>query len=305
MLKSLSVTFTPGAGLVAEQLPLALNDQPSPKKPSSAAQRWRADIWRQYGELMRHAPIEQQHALAEAVEEITAGRPDYARMRKGSVHCPAPVHDLNREDLFRLRHALRRIRRDEGPRLPEELAKRTGAKRFPKGLGDALETLIAFALTKKRVFPSLRCLAERAYHMAVDTVLFCLRVLEYYGLVSIIRRRKRVMTPLGFEMEVQDSNAYQLHVPGRDPAPVKKAAENPRQASGSTISPPSTKSHQHMISSSLGADSEVARGGAGATKPSASGEAAKEAAGELSLPAAPPRPIISAELAALVARWRR
>ena len=109
------------------------------------------------------------------------------------------------------------------------------------------------------------------------------------------------MTPLGFEMEVQDSNAYQLHVPGRDPAPVKKASENPRQASGSTISPPSTKSHQHMISSSLGANSEVARRGAD----NASGEAAKEAAGELSLPAAPPRPIISAELAALVARWRR
>jgi hypothetical protein len=200
-------------------------------------QQWCAETWMQYGERGQGASPEQQAKLDAAIKEQLAEGPGYKRRRRDSYIQDAPRHQLSKRDLRRLHRRVREIKAS-GPVLPEKLAAQIDAKRMPKGLGDALDALIDYALEFGTIFPSLTTLAWRA-RCSVNALLRYLRVLAFFGLVTVTRRRKLIETELG-KKEVQASNCYELHVPGGDAEPVEKPAKNPRQSSDVKVCRPSS-----------------------------------------------------------------
>jgi hypothetical protein len=287
----LDLTF-PSIGTTDEQLPLDLNDQPEPM--SARERRWRAFEEHAYHEAMRRAVTpEEQAEIQRFFDETLAEGP--GGYRRGSISMEAPKLSIDRNAIARIRFALEMIERKVFR------ANGRAGHDIPPCMAKVLRALLDKARFYGRLYPTLERIADWARVRSKTTVCKALDLLVEYGFVVRHRRRKMTVTMLGTPIEVQASNAYEVQEPPNPADTLKRTAQNHRKTPESSFRPRSSQPHLLKISS------ERARGGAGVppTPDSASGEAAKEAAGDLSLPAAPPQPIISAELAALVARWRR
>lgn len=74
-----------------------------------------------------------------------------------------------------------------------------------------LKCLLNLALQYGEVRPSLDGIARLAC-VCKQTVVNCLKLLEFYGFVMVHRRIKKIRTALGFKV-VQDTNAYTIQEP--------------------------------------------------------------------------------------------
>jgi hypothetical protein len=135
---------------------------------------------------------------------------DRAKIRRRSVEMDAPAVDAN---LF-CKVMLCAIA------LERESYKRRTRYQHRGKIGDVglslLRVLMSLGRKHGRLFPSYETLAY-ALRKNPETVVEAMKRLIDAGLVTKHRRSKRIGTPQG-ERRVQDSNAYEIHLPGRESA---------------------------------------------------------------------------------------
>jgi len=110
-----------------------------------------------------------------------------------------------------------------------------GKQGIPRTVARVLKALLNLALKYGEVRPSLDGIKVLAC-VCKQTVVNCLKVLEFYGFVIVHRRIKRIRTALGFKV-VQDTNAYTIQEPqglgGLAVSIFKQASESRKCAASS------------------------------------------------------------------------
>lgn len=147
-------------------------------------------------------------AIGEHLESEIAKGPDFSRQHRGSAFLDAPKVNTDRNFCARIMYMADIIERKTWRARAK--GKHGGA------LGRAAITLLRVLMyvVKKssgKLFPSYDHLA-RLCRMSRRTVIEAMGVLERMGFVTVHRRIKRIRTPLGLRV-VQDSNAYEYHMP--------------------------------------------------------------------------------------------
>lgn len=188
-------------------------DRPRESAPAGARQKgraadWRASLSRDYAyQRSRARSPEELAALDDAYESAMQARPDFTGYRRKSDFAAAPRISLDRNALARIKFKLQAIRR--GTWATKEKGKHAGS--IPHSVMEVFDALAHLVVKHGRVFPSLVGLSLLATR-SKQTVLNAIKVLEFYGIVTRIRRIKRIKTALGFKT-VQDTNAYTLQDP--------------------------------------------------------------------------------------------
>ncbi len=174
-------------------------------------EQWHCEAYRAAAE-MRKRYTGAAEKINAALGAALAEGPDWARCHRGSLFMDPPKNNLDRNHLARIWFVAQMIER-------KSWACRDKKKRARGGtLGtvaiELLRTLL-FIIKKQngKLYPSYEALAvlSRKSRQAIITAM---QVLERMGFVTVHRRIKRVMTPLGPKL-VQDSNAYEFHLPVR------------------------------------------------------------------------------------------
>jgi hypothetical protein len=135
---------------------------------------------------------------------------DRAKIRRRSVEMDAPACDRNL--IVKILVAALALER--------ESYRRRGRYQHRGKLGDLgidlLRVLTNLGRKHGRIFPSYETLAY-ALRKNPETVVEAMKRLIAAGFVTKHRRSKKIGTPQG-ERRVQDSNAYELHMPGQESA---------------------------------------------------------------------------------------
>ena len=171
--------------------------------------QWKAGLSQAYAYLSgrTHDPQEQGW-LDQHYEKVMQDKPDFARVRRNATFEPAPVIVFSQQAAAEIMKQAREIER-------ESYTER-GKGKHGGGIGRmAMQLLEWFCFVmwpkgKYGMYPSLEHIASQA-RMSKDAVVQALKRLELYGFVTVIHRRKRVMTAFGAK-QVQDTNAYVLNL---------------------------------------------------------------------------------------------
>jgi hypothetical protein len=161
---------------------------------------------RSAGSLITLYPEKQVEIAAMLDAELTKG-PDFARCRRGQFRNPPRVN-TDRNFCARVMFIADMIER--------KTWKNRAKGKHGGELGRSAITLLRVLLFVVRktdgcIYPSYDTLAGLS-RMSRRTVIAAMQALEFMGFVTIHRRVKRITTPLGLKM-VQDSNAYEYHLP--------------------------------------------------------------------------------------------
>lgn len=171
------------------------------------AAQWQSYMYQAATRLMAACP-DQADAIAEHLEKEIAAGPDFARCRRGSKFGDAPKINTDRNFLARLIFMARMIER-------KSYANRAKGKHGGSLGKTALRLLevLLYVVNKKGGYltPSYDTLA-RMTCMSRRAIVSAMGVLQTMGFVTVHRRVKRIRTPFGVKM-VQDSNAYEYHLP--------------------------------------------------------------------------------------------
>jgi hypothetical protein len=171
------------------------------------AAAWQSDMHRAATQLMAAYPHGADAVVEHLDREIAAG-PDFTRYHRGSDFRPAPKVNTDRNFIARLMFMADVIERKSW---------RNRAKGKHGGtLGRsalALMRVLLYVVNKRDGYlsPSYDTLAKLA-RMSRRSIITAMGVLEFMGFVTVHRRIKRVRTPFGIKV-VQDSNAYEYHLP--------------------------------------------------------------------------------------------
>lgn len=189
----------------------------SPPAPSSKAaaraqrraEEWRAYLGKSFAQALQRArdPAEQDRIWKAYEQELESG-PDFIGYHAGSQFREAPRISFDRNALTRLRVQLLALA--NGSWATKAKGKHAGLVQ-PSTLR-VFDALCGLARKYGRAFPSHKGLAYLA-KCSKNTVISALKVLEFFGFLTIHRRLKRVHTALGLRT-VQDTNAYALREPG-------------------------------------------------------------------------------------------
>jgi len=208
---------------------------PAPVKSARSRNRaawWRQDLERTAAYLMGQARTEDERAFVEKLygEALEKG-PDFINYRSKSAFMAAPKLGIDRNAYARILNALDMIERGTYRHCREK-----GKQGLPRTAPKVLKCLLNLALRYGEVRPSLGGIAGLAC-VCKQTVVNCLKLLEFYGFVIVHRRIMRVKTPLGFKV-VQDTNAYTIQEPkglGALAASIFKRACESKNWSASSI----------------------------------------------------------------------
>jgi hypothetical protein len=182
---------------------------PAPKSARSRnrAASWQSDLTRTATYLMGQAKTEDERAFVERLyEQALEEGADFLHYRAKSAFMEAPRLGIDRNAYARILHALDMIERGV-----YEHERKKGAQGIPRTVARVLKCLLNLALKYGEVRPSQIGLAQMA-RVCKQTVVNCLKVLEFYGFIVIHRRIRRIRTALGLKV-VQDTNAYTLQEP--------------------------------------------------------------------------------------------
>jgi hypothetical protein len=156
---------------------------------------------------MGQARTEDERAFVEQLyEQAVEEGPDFINYRSKSAFEAAPKLGIDRNAYARILNALDMIERGTYRHCREK-----GKQGIPRTVARVLKCLLNLALHYGEVRPSLDGIARLAC-VCKQTVVNCLKLLEFYGLVVVHRRIKRIRTALGFKV-VQDTNAYTIQEP--------------------------------------------------------------------------------------------
>jgi hypothetical protein len=189
---------------------LFISAQGGAPKPIRCKRRWiewHGKAYRTAMELRRRHYDQADEIDAALADEIERG-PDFLKWHRGSLFMEPPKNNMDRNYIARIWWAAQTIERKSW----------ACRKKWKHGgtLGtvaiELLRTLL-FVIKKHdgRLFPSYETLAvlTRKSRQAIITAM---QVLERMGFVTVHKRIKRIQTPLGPRV-VQDSNAYEFHLP--------------------------------------------------------------------------------------------
>jgi hypothetical protein len=181
---------------------------------------------------MGQARTEDERAFVERLyDEALEEGPDFTNYRAKSLFQAAPKLGIDRNAYGRILNALDMIERGTYRHCREK-----GKQGIPRTVARVLKCLLNLALHYGEVRPSLDGIARLAC-VCKQTVVNCLKLLEFYGLVVVHRRIKRIRAALGFKV-VQDTNAYTIQEPkglGALAASIfKRASESRKCAASST-----------------------------------------------------------------------
>jgi hypothetical protein len=216
--------------------PDAFGASPSPAPVKSARSRnraawWQQDLDRTAAYLMGQARSDADRAAVEQLyEQALEEGPDFINYRAKSSFMAAPKLGIDRNAYARILNALDMIERGIYRHSREK-----GKQGIPRTVARVLKALLNLALKYGEVRPGLDGIKLMAC-VCKQTVVNCLKVLEFYGFVIIHRRIKRIRTALGFKV-VQDTNAYTIQEPkglGALAASVFKQASESRKCSASS-----------------------------------------------------------------------
>lgn len=204
-----------GAALAASMLPAG--QEAAPRRERSPRGRRAEQSAADHAAALSRAFAYQQ-GRARSTEELTAlweeyehrmqAGPDFLRVRAKSEFREAPPHQLDREQRARLRFLFNSMGR--GMWHARKCGKHRGA--ITRTGKDVMGALLFLAERYPRLFPSLLRLASLA-QCCKQSVVAALAMLERLGWLTRHRRVRRRASAFGPEM-VQDTNAYELHVPG-------------------------------------------------------------------------------------------
>lgn len=168
---------------------------------------WRKQVVQQASAYLAIEPDKADEIGAELEKQLAEG-PDFARYRRGSRLMEAPQVNTDRNFCARLMFIADTIERKTWRH--REKGKHGGQ------IGRSAITLLRVLLfvvkkTKGRLCPSYDHLA-RLCRLSRRAVVNAMQTLKRMGFVTIHRRCQRVRLPLGIRV-VQDSNAYEYHMP--------------------------------------------------------------------------------------------
>jgi hypothetical protein len=186
------------------QLDLGIAGLPTNDKPKTS--RYTEQLTRAWAFLRERARSEADaEALDQELERQLAEGPRYHR---GSEFIDVPRINCDRNFLAKVLFIARAIER--GSYKVRAKGKHGGA--LGRSALAILEVLINMAQARQgRVAPGYEAMAAIA-RMSRRTVITAVDVLESMGLITVIRRIKRIKTALGFKT-VQDCNAFDIHPP--------------------------------------------------------------------------------------------
>ena len=171
------------------------------------AAQWQSDMHRAALSIMAACP-DDADAIGEHLEGEIAKGPDFSRQHRGSAFLDAPKVNTDRNFCARLMF------------IADVIERKTWRSRSKGKHGGTLGRsalsllrVLMFVVKKSagKLFPSYDHLA-RLCRMSRRTVVTAMGILVRMGVVTAHRRIKRVRTPLGVRV-VQDSNAYEYHMP--------------------------------------------------------------------------------------------
>lgn len=190
---------------------------------------WHGRAYRNAAELKRRFQGEAEKIDAALEKEIEIG-PDFMHWHRGSLFKDPPRNNLDRNFIARVWFVAQMIER------------KTWACRKKGKHGGTLGTVamevlrvLLFVIKKNdgKLFPSYETLAVLC-RKSVQAVVTAIQKLAGMGFITIHKRIKRVSTPFG-QRVVQDSNAYEFHLPINGLGRLAMAVFCP-PASGSTKS---------------------------------------------------------------------
>ena len=229
---------SPGAELPASRVKSA--------RSLNRAASWEEDVERTAAYLMGQARTEEERALIERFyNEALAAGPDFINHRGKSEFRDAPKLKIDRNAFRRILNDLDAIERGT-----YWACRKSGKQGLQRTAARVLKALLSLAWKYGKACPSL----DRLAHMAgvcKQTVVNCLKTLEFYGFIVRHRRIKRIPTPLGSKV-VQDTNAYTIQEaqgPGALAAAVfRRTSESKKCSPSSTESLPSKSAGQNPAS---------------------------------------------------------
>jgi len=181
---------------------------PPPIRAIRKAAQWGAAIHRAWGYLVGRAREPWEVAkLDELLAQTLKDGPDFAKVRRNATFAAVPVVAYSREAAAEIMRQAREIERESYAHR----AKGAHGGALGRTALDLLEWFCFVQWPKSGRFgmvPSLAHIANGA-RMSRATVVTAMARLERFGFLTIWRRRKRIMTPLGAKV-VQDASAYVL-----------------------------------------------------------------------------------------------
>jgi hypothetical protein len=201
------------------------------ERSANRAAAWEQDLTRTASYLMGQARTEDERAFVERLyDEALEEGPDFTNYRAKSLFQAAPKLGIDRNAYGRILNALDMIERGTYRHCRDK-----GKQGVPRTVARVLKALLNLALKYGEVRPSLDGIKLLAC-VCKQTVVNCLKVLEFYGFVIVHRRIKRIRTVLGFKV-VQDTNAYTIQEPqglgGLAVSIFKQASESRKCAASS------------------------------------------------------------------------
>lgn len=191
---------TRSASSSAPPLPL-VPIEPDPAEPEAAAEGNRS------ARRAAAACLRLHQAETEIINEALADR-GVDRFRRGSDFRRPPKNNVDRNFVDKVWRAATMIERKSWScRAKGKHGGSLGAVAI-----EVLRTLL-FVIRKSdgQLYPSLETIA-RLSRKSKQAIVTAIKVLERMGFLTVYRRVKRIDTPFGVRV-VQDSNAYQFHLP--------------------------------------------------------------------------------------------
>lgn len=210
---------------LASALPQNLQEPPQPgnraEPPRSVrakdrAAQWHRDLEQRTAKLIASAStVAEREAIEHAYTQERDRGPAFARVhRSAGFQTSAKATRLDRNGLARLQVMWRWLVR-KMTATDRKAARDTGqhtTRTLSRSTLDVMDALIYLARKYDSVFASIECIAALA-NVCRRTAAAALKTLEAWGVISVHRRRKRIVSPTGGIAETQDTSIYVLQLP--------------------------------------------------------------------------------------------
>jgi hypothetical protein len=202
--KRASSQFRGGAGRSDQPLTTPISDSVVPEQSSTPE---RAAEWRSGPRQAAEACKRLHQVEAEQIDALLAGR-RVGKFRRGSGFKNPPKNNLDRNFIARVWFVAKMI---EQKSWNCRAKGKHGGSIGTVGI-EVLRTLL-YVIKKidGRLYPSIEAIAKLS-RKSKQAVITAIRVLEHMGFLTVHKRLKWIQTPYG-RRAVQDSNAYEFHLP--------------------------------------------------------------------------------------------
>jgi hypothetical protein len=201
-----------------------LADEPPATPIAGSAAEWHSEAHRAAAECKRLYQAE-----AEKINATLTSR-GAGKFRHGSDFRSPPKNNLDRNFVARVWFVAKMI---EQKSWNCRAKGKHGGSIGAVGLEVLRTLLFVIKKTDGRLYPSLETMAKLS-RKSKQAVVTAIKVLELMGFITVHRRLKRIQTPYGLRV-VQDSNAYEFHLPATGLGALAMAVFCPRPSESTKL----------------------------------------------------------------------